>query len=525
MKLGIVNESDGHEARVAMTPDVAVKLIKKGHSIAIESGAGVSANHSDSEYLEAGVQVLASAAEVQSWATALLRIHPPSENEAALRPDQLLITNIYPGSNKDLVERLKATNATVMALDCVPRITRAQKCDVRSSMDNIAGYRAVVEAANAYSGFFGGQMTAAGKSAPATVLIIGAGVAGLAAIGAARGLGAEVRAFDVREAAREQVQSMGAEFIQVNLEESGDGGGGYAKVMSEDYHKAQMALFLEQAAEVDIVISTANIPGRKAPILWEKRHVEAMKAGSVVVDLAAGRGGNCELTTAGETIVHNGVKIIGFTDLNSRMSQISSRFFAMNLFHLLAEIGEVAQAESGKFSLDMENDIIRPSTVLDNGELIWPPPRPEPAPAPEPQAEPDETEEVVVAAEPSGAWRPLLGLVLAVLFTVIGIYAPSDFVQQFTVFVLACFIGWQVVWNVSHSLHTPLMSVTNAISGIIIVGGMLQLGGLNPSENPVPEHTLAAILGIIAILFAAINVAGGFLVTKRMLAMFQRGES
>ena len=522
MKLGIVNETNELEARVAMTPDVAAKLIKKGHSVAIEIGAGDRSNYSDVDYSEAGVEVLETASQVNEWATTLLRIHPDNA-ELGLRSHQLLISNLYPGTNGKLVETLQATNATVMALDCVPRITRAQKCDVRSSMDNIAGYRAVIEAANAYSRFFGGQMTAAGKSAPATVLIIGAGVAGLAAIGAARGLGAEVRAFDVREAAREQVQSMGAEFVQVHMEESGDGGGGYAKVMSEEYHNAQMALFLEQAQEVDIVISTANIPGRKAPVLWEKRHVEAMKAGSVIVDLAAARGGNCELTQAGKTVVHNGVSIIGFTDLNSRMAQISSRFFAMNLFHLLDEVGDVEQDEStGKFALDMENEIVRHATVLDNGELIWPPPRIEPSPPPETVEE--ETPLTTIApAEPSGAWRPILGVALAMIFALIGVGAPEVFVQQFTVFVLSCFIGWQIIWNVSHSLHTPLMSVTNAISGIIIVGGMLQLGGLNLNDTS-STGSLAAILGIIAILFAAINVAGGLLVTQRMLAMFRRGD-
>ncbi|MAA78439.1 MAG: NAD(P)(+) transhydrogenase (Re/Si-specific) subunit alpha [Deltaproteobacteria bacterium] len=524
MKLGIVNETNEREARVAMTPDVAAKLIKKGHSLAIESGAGNRANYSNEDYSEVGVEVLETSAQVRDWATTLLRIHP-NDIETSLRSNQLLICNIYPGTNGELVEALQKTNGTAMALDCVPRITRAQKCDVRSSMDNIAGYRAVIEAANAYSGFFGGQMTAAGKSAPATVLIIGAGVAGLAAIGAARGLGAEVRAFDVREAAREQVQSMGAEFIQVQLEESGDGGGGYAKVMSEEYHNAQMALFLQQAAEVDIVISTANIPGRKAPILWEKRHVEAMRSGSVIVDLAAARGGNCELTQSGQTIVHNGVSVIGFTDLNSRMAQISSRFFAMNLFHLLDEIGDVEQDEStGKFALDMENEIVRHATVLDNGELIWPPPRIEPSPPRESAKEDEVSLATIDPKEPSGAWRPILGIALAMIFGLIGVGAPEVFVQQFTVFVLSCFIGWQVIWNVSHSLHTPLMSVTNAISGIIIVGGMLQLGGLDLS-NTSSTGSLAAILGIIAILFAAINVAGGFLVTQRMLAMFRRGDS
>jgi NAD(P) transhydrogenase subunit alpha len=520
--LGITKEVLPLECRVATTPDVVRKLIKKGYTVHVESGAGVRSQISDEQFKEAGAEVLATAEDVWAKSDIMVKVHPPAEHPSGghernwLRADQMLITNIFPGSNKQLVSELTESKATVFALDCVPRITRAQKMDVRSSMDNIAGYRAVIEAANAYGGFFGGQMTAAGKSAPAKVLIIGAGVAGLAAIGAARGLGAIVRAFDVRPAVKEQVQSMGADFLEVEIDESGDGGGGYAKKMSDQYHEAQMALFLKYAAETDIVISTANIPGRKAPLLWEKQHLEAMKAGSVVVDLAAERGGNCEVTEAQKCVEYNGVKVLGFTDLNSRMSSVSSKFFAMNIFHMISEFGELERNEN-RFVLDLENEVIRGSVVLDGGDMLWPPPRVEPPPAP-PKPEPEE--EVIVSEKEDKAKTggfPWAAALVAFVFGVIGLQADSAFVQHFSVFVLSCFIGWQVIWNVSHSLHTPLMSVTNAISGIIIVGGMLQLGGFDTSTGD-----LAAILGVVAILFAAINIAGGFLVTKRMLAMFRR---
>lgn len=526
MLIGITKEWLPKEKRVATTPDVVKKLRKKGFDILIETGAGIAAGIADQDFVDAGATITNSAKEVWDNAKIMIRIHPPSirpdgSNEMDwLRTDHMVISNIFPGSSPELVERLQQSSATVFALDCVPRISRAQKMDVRSSMDNIAGYRAVVEAANQYSGFFGGQMTAAGKTPPAKVLIIGAGVAGLAAIGAARGLGAVVRAFDVRAAVKEQIQSMGAEFLEVNIKESGDGGGGYAKVMSDEYHKAQMELFLQQAKEVDIVISTANIPGRKAPILWEKRHVEAMKAGSVFIDLAAERGGNCELTQCDEVVEHNSVKIVGFTDFNSKMASVSSQFFGMNVFHMLSEFGEMKE-ENAKWNLDLNNNIIRGSVVLHNGEKLWPPPAVEPSPTsntPAPEKAP--IAETTTKPVESGNWRGMVSLALALIFAALGMHANSDFLQHFSVFILSCFIGWQVVWNVSHSLHTPLMSVTNAISGIIIVGGMLQMGGLK--EGFATNDGLAAIIALVAILLAAINVAGGFLVTKRMLNMFRR---
>ncbi len=412
-----------------------------------------------------------------------------------------------------------------ISLQRIPRITRAQKMDVLSSMANIAGYQAVVEAAAVYQGFFGGQVTAAGSTRPAKVLIIGAGVAGLAAIGAARSLGAEVRAFDVRPATKEQVESMGATFLMLEFDESGEGEGGYAKIMSDEFIDAEMALFREQADEVDIIITTALIPGRPAPKLILEDMVDRMKTGSVIVDLASSRGGNCELTVPGEAVVARGVHILGFTDLPSRKAATASKFFGGNIAHLLDDM-----MSDGEFVFDLEDEVVRAATIVFEGEPLAPPPR-KPKPAPKPV----ETRSAVdppaaikrekkrshghgQPAEPPSAMKTVtVGAVLIALTALLGTYAPAEFVQHFTVFVLACFIGWQVVWSVTAALHTPLMSVTNAISGIIIVGGMLQAGSGSTG--------LAAILGAVAILFASINIAGGFLVTQRMLKMFQRGPS
>ncbi|MBM74950.1 MAG: NAD(P)(+) transhydrogenase (Re/Si-specific) subunit alpha [Proteobacteria bacterium] len=524
MRIGVPKETHPLEARVATTPNVVKKLIKKGFSVSVEKGAGARASFLDEEYEQAGADVLPDVKEIWDVADVILKVRPPGireegsqyagEDECSwIKPEQKLITMIRPAINKELVERLKAQKSTAFALDCVPRITRAQKMDVLSSMANIAGYRAVIEAAEAYGGFFSGQMTAAGKSPPAKVLVIGAGVAGLAAIGAAKSMGAIVRAFDVRAAAGEQVKSMGAEFLTVEIEESGDGGGGYAKTMSKEFIAAEMALFREQAKDIDIVITTALIPGKKAPILWKEDMLETMKEGSVVVDLAAEMGGNCEGAVADEIVELHGVRILGFTDLPSRMPKVASEFFSMNLYHLLDELGG-----GEEWNQDLENEVIRGCIVLDEGELLWPPPRPKAPPAPPKKEEPAEPVKIEAKKEDSGSWRWMVGIALVVIFTMIGMSGQERFVQQFTVFALSCFIGWQVIWNVSHSLHTPLMSVTNAISGIIIVGGVLQLGHLGT------ENQLATILGAIAILVAAINIAGGFLVTQRMLAMFRRDD-
>lgn len=522
MRLGIPKEGDPRETRVATTPKVIQKLQKLGFSILIEKGAGNKASISDEDFEAAGADLVDTPQEVWEGSDVILKMRPPMYREDLqqdevdwIRKGQVVISMVRPATNTELVQKINGREATLFALDCIPRITRAQKMDVLSSQGNIAGYRAVIEAAQHYGGFFSGQMTAAGKSPPAKVLIIGAGVSGLAAIGAARGLGAIVRGFDVRSAAMEQVESMGAEFLQVEIEESGDGGGGYAKIMSKEFIDAEMALFREQAKDVDIVITTALIPGKAAPKLWLEDMLETMKNGSVVVDLASEMGGNCEGCCPDEVTRKSGVTIIGYTNLACRMAAISSEFFAMNLYHFLDELGG---AEG--WSIDLENEITRGAIVVHEGEMLWPPPRivsPSPSTKSEPEPEPILLKKE--KKEMSNGARWMFGLALAGIFGAVGLYAPADFVQHFTVFVLACFIGWQVIWNVSHSLHTPLMSVTNAISGIIIIGGVLQLGSLN-TENPT-----AAILALLAILLAAINIAGGFLVTQRMLAMFRRDDS
>lgn len=519
MIIGIPKASAPLERRVSTTPTVIQKLQKLGFTVVVESQAGLLANISDQDFENVGAKIVSDPQTLWEEADIILSIRPPE-----VRPDGLneldlfhqkhtLVTLLRPATNQVLVEALQAKKVTVIALDCVPRITRAQKMDVLSSMANIAGYRSVIEAANFYGGFFSGQMTAAGKSPPAKVLIIGAGVAGLAAIGAARGLGAVVRAFDVRAAAKEQVLSMGADFLQVEIEESGDGGGGYAKTMSQEFIDAEMALFREQAKEVDVVITTALIPGKPAPKLWLKDMLELMKDGSVVVDLAAEMGGNCEGCVPDQVVQDSGVYIVGYTDLASRMSTVASEFFANNLYHLLEEFGG-----ANGWNIDLENEVIRGCTVLQQGEMLWPPPKKDMPPKVEIKEE--ATEKAIIKTKekpPQTGYQVWLGLGLSIIFSVIGFYAPSVFVEQFSIFVLSCFIGWQVIWNVSHSLHTPLMAVTNAISGIIIVGGMLQLGGFDDG------NTLAAVLGALAILFACINISGGFLVTQRMLKMFRKG--
>ena len=522
MRIGIPKDISQLERRVATTPKVIAKLQKLGFSINVESGAGQKASISDQEFKDAGATIFATAQEVWAESDIILKMRLPNFREDLnldecdlAREGQVLICMVQQADNQEIVDKLKERKVTLFALERIPRITRAQKMDVLSSQANIAGYRAVVEAAQHYGGFFSGQMTAAGKSPPAKVLIIGAGVAGLSAIGAARGLGAVVRGFDVRAAAGEQVMSMGAEFIQVQIDESGDGGGGYAKTMSKEFIDAEMALFREQAKEVDIVITTALIPGRAAPKLWLADMLESMKTGSVVVDLAAERGGNTEGCVADQVVSKSGVTIIGYTNLACRMPAVSSQFFAMNLFHLLDEFGG---AEG--WTIDLENEITRGCIVLNQGDLIPPPERKPPKVESEQASKDSATALIAVSKKESSGngSRLLIGGALVAIFAAVGLYAPIDFVQHFTVFVLACLIGWQVIWNVSHSLHTPLMSVTNAISGIIIVGGVLQLGSFSS------ENSLAAVLALIAILVAAINIAGGFLVTQRMLAMFRRDE-
>jgi NAD(P) transhydrogenase subunit alpha len=499
---------------------VASQLIKLGFEVGVESGAGISASFSDASFASVGANIVTGTKTIWESADIILKVRAP-EWHPSLRVDevdlfgakQTLISFIWPAQNKELVERLAATGGTVLAMDCIPGISRAQKMDALSSMANIAGYRAIIEAAGQFGRFFTGQITAAGKVPPAKVLIIGAGVAGLAAIGAAKSLGAIVRAFDTRPEVKEQVESMNADFLLLDFEEDGSGTGGYAKTMSTEFIDAEMALFSEQAKDVDIIVTTALIPGKPAPKLITVDMVKSMKAGSVIVDLAAEQGGNCELTSPGNVVVKEEVTIIGYTDLPSRLATQSSQLYGTNLKHLLSDM---CTNSDKNISIDLEGDVIRGATVAHAGEITWPPPPLEMAVAPikaeEPVKEP-------LVKETKGARNLLsaLGAGLVIIgFLFLARVAPSDFMSHLTVFVLSCFIGYQVVWNVTSALHTPLMSVTNAISGIIVIGAILQI----PSGD-----SLVALLASVAVLIATINIAGGFYVTQRMLRMFQKGKS
>ncbi len=516
MKIGIPKEVRPGERRVAITPETVGRLLKLGFEVVIESGAGVGASFEDSAYAAAGVGIVPDAATLWKVSDVVLKVQPPEKrpngvHEAdMLREGGTLVSFLWPAKNKDLIDKLAKRKATVLAMDQIPRITRAQKFDALSSMANIAGYRAVIEAASFFGRFFTGQMTAAGKIPPAKVLVIGAGVAGLSAVGAARGLGAIVRAFDTRSDAREQVQSMGAEFLEVSLEEDGAGAGGYGKVMSAAFIAEEMALFMRQAKDVDIIITTALIPGRPAPTLITEEMVNAMRPGSVIVDLAAENGGNCALTHPGEVVVHHGVTIVGYVDLPSRLAPLASHMYGSNLGHLLNDMGGAE-----KWRVDLEDQVVRAALVLKEGELMWPPPKIE---APAAVAKPGAAAAAaapVVAKPKKKKSSGTVGLVIGgLLLAALGTVAPKEFLSHFTVFILACFVGWQVIWNVTPALHTPLMSVTNAISGIIVVGGLLQLS--SDFTGPV------IIIGAVAVLLASINIAGGFLVTQRMLRMFHR---
>jgi NAD(P) transhydrogenase subunit alpha len=518
LKVGIPKEVFPGECRVAATPDTAKMLHKMGFQVLVETGAGAAANFPDAAYRAVGCELIEEVPSLWQSADVILKVRSPQYHPQVgkheidlLREGQTLISFIYPAQNPQLLEQLAARKVTVLAMDAVPRISRAQKMDALSSMANIAGYRAVIEAANRFGRFFTGQITAAGKVPPAKVMVIGAGVAGLAAIGTARGLGAIVRAFDTRLVVKEQVESLGAEFLELHFEEDGSGEGGYAKTMSDEFIQAEMALFAEQAKEVDIIITTALIPGKKAPVLITTEMVESMKEGSVIVDMAAEQGGNCEVTKPGEVYRYHGVTIIGLTDLPSRMATQSSQLYGTNLCHLLKDMGG-----SEHFKVDLEDEVVRGALVLHNGAITYPPPKPS-TPAP---AQPTQAPQAAVAvpsepASPSQNYGTvLLPLLLGAALLGIGLTAPPSFLSHFIVFVLACFVGWQVIWNVKPALHTPLMSVTNAISGIIIVGGMLQISGHLTSAT--------TVLGAIAILIGTINIAGGFLVTQRMLRMFQK---
>lgn len=521
MKLGIPREVTSEERRVAVVPKTVERLQNMGFDVIVESGAGVAAECSDAKYLEAGASIADSAADVYAQADIILKVNPPASSEIDLfRDGQVLLGMIWPANQDSLLGELAERGVTTIAMDCVPRISRAQKLDVLSALANIAGYRAIIEAAHLFGRFFAGQMTAVGRVEPAKVLVIGGGVAGLSAMTAARGLGAIVRGFDTRLAVKEQVESLGADFLVLEFEESGEGEGGYAKVMSEAFLEAEMKLFAEQAIEVDIIVTTAMIPGRDAPVLITSGMVETMKEGSVIVDLAAERGGNCALTVAGKIVEHHGVSIVGYTDLPGRMPALSSRLYGNALTAMLQEMGT---AEG--FSVDTDNEIIRGALITHRHNVTWPPPKPDEPIAttdyakdfgkrPESESVDIKHTPVIPPAAKKGIMTVLGALVGLALILAIGLWAPADFTTHFTVFVLACFVGWQVVWAVTPALHTPLMSVTNAISGIIILGGLLHLS----------DHAAgsAVALGLFAVFFATINITGGFFVTRRMLAMFRR---
>ncbi len=512
MRIGVPKEIYEGECRVATTPDVVTQLIKLGFDVAVESGAGEKSSYSDGAYREAGCEVIDSTADLWSKSDIVMKVRAPEGEEAArLRADQTLISFFWPAQNPELLKQLTETGGTVMAMDSVPRISRAQKVDALSSMANIAGYRAVVEAAQHFGRFFTGQITAAGKVPPAKVLVIGAGVAGLAAIGAAKSMGAIVRSFDTRPEVKEQVESMDAEFLMLDFEddEDGAGEGGYAKVMSEEFIKAEMELFAEQAKDVDIIITTALIPGKPAPKLITAETARSMKDGSVIVDLAAEQGGNCELTVPGEVARDSGVTIIGYTDLPSRLAAQSSQLYATNLRHLLTDL---TPEKDGNIVVDMEDEVIRGTTVCKDGETTWPPPAPKLSAAP-PKAAPA-PEPVVKEEKPRSFVGTAIGMAVAgIALLGLGAVAPASFMAHFTVFVLACFVGYMVIWNVTAALHTPLMSVTNAISSIIVIGALMQIS----SDNPLTMWIAAVTVGI-----TSINIAGGFAVTRRMLEMFRK---
>jgi H+-translocating NAD(P) transhydrogenase subunit alpha len=520
MKIGVPREVHPGERRVAATPETVQQIIKLGYSVAIESGAGKAANFNDDAYAAAGATIAPNVQALYADADIVFKVRAPmvnpdtgSHESELLRAGQTLISFIWPAQNAELMDRLAARQVTVMAMDAVPRISRAQKLDALSSMANIAGYRAIVEAAQHFGRFFTGQITAAGKVPPAKVMVIGAGVAGLAAIGTARSLGAIVRAFDTRPEVKQQIESMGAEFLEMDFEEEGSGQGGYAKQMSAAFIEAEMALFAEQAKEVDIIVTTALIPGKPAPKLITEAMVASMKNGSVIVDLAAEQGGNCECTVPGQVNHAHGVSVIGYTDLPSRLPTQSSQLYGTNLRHFLTDL---TPAKDGQIVVNMEDDVIRTATVIKEGAITWPaPPLKVPAIAPaKPAAAVAAAPKHGEAGEPASNTSTLITmLIAAVVFGLIGATAPAAFLPHFTVFVLACFVGYQVVWNVTPALHTPLMSVTNAISGIIVIGALLQIS--SPS---------ALVQGIAAfsVLIATINIAGGFRVTARMLNMFRR---
>jgi NAD(P) transhydrogenase subunit alpha len=511
MKIGVPKEIYTGEKRVATTPEVIGWLQKLGYSVTVESGAGAEANFSDDAYREAGAEISNDTKALWDSADIIFKVRAPDDSEVELLHDgQTLISFIWPAQNEALMQKLSAKNVNILAMDSVPRISRAQKMDALSSMANIAGYRAIVEASHNFGRFFTGQITAAGKVPPAKVLVIGAGVAGLAAIGAANSLGAIVRSFDTRPEVKEQVESMGADFLLLEFEEDGSGEGGYAKTMSDEFIAAEMALFAEQAKDVDIIVTTALIPGKPAPKLITTEMVKSMKNGSVIVDLAAEQGGNCELTVPHElSVTDNGVTIIGYSDLPSRLPTQSSQLYATNLRHLLTDM---TPEKDGQMVINMEDEAVRGATVIKAGEITWPPP------APKLSAAPVKAVAATVVEKPApkkaGPIKQMLPIIIGALVLYgLGAVAPASFMAHFTVFVLACFVGYMVIWNVSASLHTPLMSVTNAVSSIIVIGALIQVSS---------SGFLLVALAAFGILITSINIVGGFAVTHRMLQMFRK---
>lgn len=529
--IGVPRETYPGEKRVATVPEVVEKLIKLGFSVSVESGAGDEANFSDDTYRAAGAQIVQGAANLWSSSDIVFKVRAPSTEEVGLiREGSTLIGFIWPAQNPELMQQLAAKRVTVLAMDSLPRtLSRAQKMDALTSTAGVSGYRAVIEAANAFGRFFNGQITAAGKVPPAKVFIAGAGVAGLAAIGTAANLGAIVRANDTRAEVADQVVSLGGEFVKVDYEEEGSGGGGYAKVMSEGFQAAQREMYAQQAKECDIIITTALIPGKPAPKLITADMVQSMKPGSVIVDMAAEQGGNCELTEPGKVVVKHGVTIIGYTDLPSRLPKQASTLYATNLLRLTEELSKDAEGKKttdGTVNVNMEDEAIRGLTVIKEGNITWPPPPPKQvaAPAAKPAAAP--------APAPAHGHGPsgnvsspkrvvTMFVFAALLFWLIGVGAPTAFLGHFTVFVLGCFIGYMVVWNVTPALHTPLMSVTNAISSIIVLGALVQVAPPLADGITRPEM-LIKCLAAVAIALTAINMFGGFAVTRRMLDMFRK---
>jgi len=530
LTIAVPRETFAGEKRVATVPEVVEKLIKLGFGVCVETGAGAAANFDDASYEAAGARIAGSAAELMAGSDMIFKVRAPTFDEIALmKPGSTLVSFVWPAQNPELMQAMADRKLTVLAIDSLPRqLSRAQKMDALTSMASISGYRAVIEAANAFGRFFNGQITAAGKIPPARVFIAGAGVAGLAAVGTAANLGAIVRANDTRAEVADQVVSLGGEFVKVDYEEEGSGGGGYAKVMSEGFQQAQREMYAREARDADIIITTALIPGKPAPKLITAEMVKSMKPGSVIVDMAGEQGGNCELTVAGEAVIRHGVTIIGYTDLVSRLAKQASTLYSTNLLRVTEEL---CKTKDGVIDVNMEDDAIRGLTVVKEGEITWPPPPPK-LPAAAAQAKP-----AAGAAAPAkksghghGASEPASAKSLAIifgagalLFWLVGAFAPASFLSHFTVFVLACFVGYMVVWNVTPALHTPLMSVTNAISSIIAVGALVQIAPpLDAAAAGGRPNALIFGLALLALALTAINMFGGFAVTRRMLAMFRK---